>query len=430
MLEKLLKKAINKHKAKKYNDAENLYKKILRTDKHHLDANYMLGTLYAERNNTGAALKYLETAESINPSSPFIQNNIGNIFRLTQQFDKAINYYKRALELMPNMAEACNNLAISLKHTGNHTQAIEYYRRAIDINNRFADAWHNLGNLYWDLDELEQAKPCYINVLELEPEHVRAHDKLGTYYIKTGSPEKALHHFEKCMELMETDEFGIQIKLAYLNKAPIPEHVPSSLIIETYERKARNWDDDIKRTGMEFLGPEHIKDAFYSVFKQENNLHILDIGCGSGLCGEYLSKHAKRLVGVDLSQPMLDMAKNKQTYDELVNNDILAYLQDGSQGLYDVITGSGIVIFFSKLGPLLRSAKDCLKKNGKFIFTIYKSKDDDIEVRDNFHFAHSEKYIHSTARECGLVVNSISDINHENENGHRQAGLLVILENK
>ena len=39
------------------------------------------------------------------------------------------------------------------------------------------------------------------------------------------------------------------------------------------------------------------------------NLDVLDIGCGTGLCGPLVAPYARRLVGVDLSGRMLAQAE-------------------------------------------------------------------------------------------------------------------------
>ena len=64
--------------------------------------------------------------------------------------------------------------------------------------------------------------------------------------------------------------------------------------------------------------------------------NILDVGCGTGLCGALLSPYARRLVGVDLSDRMLDQARERNIYDELVKGELTAYL-DGCRDAYDVI---------------------------------------------------------------------------------------------
>ncbi|WP_371440254.1 methyltransferase domain-containing protein [Candidatus Coxiella mudrowiae] len=45
---------------------------------------------------------------------------------------------------------------------------------------------------------------------------------------------------------------------------------------------------------------------------------MLNFGCGTGLCGEYFKPLAKELIGVDLSEKILLIAKNKNIYNILL----------------------------------------------------------------------------------------------------------------
>ena len=58
------------------------------------------------------------------------------------------------------------------------------------------------------------------------------------------------------------------------------------------------------------------------------SLDVLDAGCGTGLCGPLIAPYARRLVGVDLSERMLDQARARNVYDELVRRELTAYLRE------------------------------------------------------------------------------------------------------
>ena len=69
-----------------------------------------------------------------------------------------------------------------------------------------------------------------------------------------------------------------------------------------------------------------------------------------------------------------------------------------------------------------------LNSAGYFIFTLYKSSDADIEIRDNMHFAHSEKYIRELADQSGFNVVSIEPVVHEYDHDQPQPGFIVVLQ--
>ena len=55
-----------------------------------------------------------------------------------------------------------------------------------------------------------------------------------------------------------------------------------------------------------------------SGLEPSKQLDVLDAGCGTGLCGPLLAPYARRLIGVDLSEGMLALAKEKHVYDALI----------------------------------------------------------------------------------------------------------------
>jgi predicted TPR repeat methyltransferase len=178
---------------------------------------------------------------------------------------------------------------------------------------------------------------------------------------------------------------------------------------------------------MEFLGPQHINTALERILFGASGLCVLDLGCGTGLCGACLKPRAKHLVGVDLSQPMLDSAHDKNVYDELMEQEAVRFLQSRI-AVFDLIVGSGVVIFFSDLRPVFSAVHAALRDQGYFVFTLYKSDIEEIVIRDNIHFAHSEKYVKSCASAVGLKIVEIEYVVHEFDSGRPQPGFVVILQ--
>ena len=60
---------------------------------------------------------------------------------------------------------------------------------------------------------------------------------------------------------------------------------------------------------------------------QMNPKMVLDIGCGSGLSGEQLTKHGHMWVGADISTSMLDVACEREVEGDLLESDMGQGLQ-------------------------------------------------------------------------------------------------------
>jgi len=428
-LQALFSKAVKKHTSKKYPEATLIYRKILKDSPSHVDANCMLGTLFAEIGETDSALKFLLNADKLKGDAYLTKNNLGNVYKMIGEYEKAGGYYQQAIHLAPDNIQAYNNLAIIFKRQSQLGPAIELYQKALSLNPQFLEAHYNLGKLYSDKDDSANAFACFQRVVDINPQYAPVHNLLGDYYRAQQQHEKANAHYHRCLDLLETDLYGVQLKLAHFEKGELPSRSPDNLIVESYESKASNWDQDVNRATMEFLGPQIIKselDRLYPEANRPTGLNIVDLGCGTGLCGEYLKPLATSLDGVDLSPHMLKIATEKKLYNTLHCKEILNFLQENASR-YDLITASGVIIFFGQLEKLHQLIFSQLNKNGIFIYTAYVSRASDITIRSNLHFSHSEKYLRECADQTSLKIEFLQEIIHEYDYGEAQKGFLVTL---
>ena len=425
-LDKLFKKATSKHNAKNYVAAENFYKKILKISASHVDANYMLGSLYAEQNRLSKALLHTQKAQQFAPTSPYIHNNLGNIYRLSGDFENAEKHYLAALSIKTDLIEAYNNLAILYRRQQKISNAIELYLQALAINPDFVAARYNLGKTYLIINEFAQAKACFDKILAHTPNHALSHNELGNCYMRTHESEQAIGHFNSYLALVKNDECGVKMKLAYLNSGEMPARLAPEIVTQTYEQKATTWDQDIKRPNMEFLGPQIIAATVEKTRQKFPHQAILDLGCGTGICGELLKPYIASIVGIDLSPHMLKIAQQKSIYTQLVCMDIESYLSSSTEQ-FDLIVGSGILIFFADLHKIIDAVAQRLSTDGIFIFTLYKSDNGNISIRNNIHFAHSISHIEDCAKQAGLNVELTNEVIHEFDFGQPQWGYAVVL---
>jgi predicted TPR repeat methyltransferase len=425
--QKYFKKGLGKQKERDFASAESFYKRALRYDPMHLDANYLLGTIYAERGDLDNALKFLRLAAEINPRSHMIQNNLGNIYQLLKQFDKAIACYQRALNVEPNMPEVQNNLGNIYKNRDQFVDAEECYRRALLLRPDFVEVYCNLGGVLRSLKRFEEASGNYRKALELNPKLKPAYEGLGICHVELGERNQAIECFNRYLELDSGDNSEVKLRLARLNAGEIPKRYPAAVMLSTYEKKAQNWDADIQKTGVEFLGPRHVREMLEELkLPQWQQLEVLDIGCGTGICGEYLRGFAKHLVGVDLSPHMLAQAQKKNYYDKLECADVVDYMQDCKR-TFDLIVASGVLILFGDLLPVFQAAAHLLKPGGVFVFTLYRSESEAVMVRYNLHFAHSESYVQEIAQQANLQLVLLEQEVHEYDLGEPQPGWVAAL---
>ena len=176
--------AIEKINQKKFEEAINIYEKILESTPNHLDSNLNLGTVYFQTGNLEKASEFWNKAININPNIPEIHNNIATIYINRKDYAEAINYAKKAIEINPNFYLAHNNLGISYKGLKKLIDAKSCFIKTLELNPKYNIAHYNLGIIYYELNEIEKSELSYLKSIELNPNYIFAYINLLNLYEK------------------------------------------------------------------------------------------------------------------------------------------------------------------------------------------------------------------------------------------------------
>ena len=111
--------------------------------------------------------------------------------------------------------------------------------------------------------------------------------------------------------------------------------------------------------------PERLK-----MLPDVKGLKILDLGCGSGEeCVEYIKMGAKAVVGVDISEKMLEVAKEKNS-DPAITYLCMPMEDIGSiEGEFDLAVSSLALHYIEDFKGVVKNVGRLLKKGGEFIFS-------------------------------------------------------------
>ncbi|MAH84567.1 MAG: hypothetical protein CBB68_09580 [Rhodospirillaceae bacterium TMED8] len=95
----------------------------------------------------------------------------------------------------------------------------------------------------------------------------------------------------------------------------------------------------------------------------------LDLGCGTGLLGERQRDCTKNLVGLDINSAVLEVARRKNIYDELVEEPMIDYLVR-SEPAFDAITGCMAFDWHPDLMRVISLSWQRLNLGGKMMFAF------------------------------------------------------------
>ncbi|BAL23126.1 hypothetical protein AZKH_0787 [Azoarcus sp. KH32C] len=167
--DKLMQQAEQARNRGNHEQARLCYQKVLAKEPRHLDARYLLGSMLAEQRRLAEARPHIEEAARLAPNSPYVHNNLGNLYTLSGQNELAERAYARALQLQPQMVEALTNLHKLLDTRGALAESIAAAQRALVADPGMLEAHVMLGNACRDSGHIEQAVEHYSRVLEIQP---------------------------------------------------------------------------------------------------------------------------------------------------------------------------------------------------------------------------------------------------------------------
>jgi predicted TPR repeat methyltransferase len=405
-----------------HGEAQDCFQQALRLKPDFADALHNLGFLHAARAEWDQAVALYQRALQLQPSYPEALNNLATAHYQRGQLDEAVRCFQQALGLRPNYLEALNNLGNTRLAQNQLQEAADCYRQVLRFRPDHAPALGNLGVACMRMQQWEEALHCWQRTLVFNPNHAPTHRNMGQVFYALGRFDDALAHFQRALALGADDPEARLLVDAILGK-PL-DRVPADYVAGMYDGSASTWDRDIV-AARGYRSPELLKEALGPV-PPARSLDILDLGCGTGLCGLEFRSWARALVGVDLSAQMVAQARQRGIYDELVQADAVKALQERA-GRFDLILASDMLLYLGDLEPLFQAVHHALRPGGRFAFTVDVAEGADYRLQPFVHFAHSGDYLRRLAAKTPLHEDRVNAVDFPRSGGQSAPGLVVVL---
>jgi predicted TPR repeat methyltransferase len=153
----------------------------------------------------------------------------------------------------------------------------------------------------------------------------------------------------------------------------------------------------------------------------------LDLGCGTGLCGQRLRPICQRLTGVDLSANMVAQARARGVYDVVAQADLLGYLA-APHDPCDLVIAADVMIYVGALDAVFAAVRNALVPGGVFAFTVeLASGPEPLTLRSSLRYAHSRAGIEALVRQNHLEFLGLAQHPIREDQGVPIEGLFVWL---
>ncbi len=380
-----------------WDKAEPLYREAIRMEPRLPLAHYNLGVLLQQKRDFPAARRAFEAALVHQPRFPEALNNLANTLTELRDLPGAEACYRQAIAFHPSFSYAHHGLGLLLVKQNRHTEGLSSLRATVHHNPDFLDGWLDLAECQALSGDLDAAKLSVEAVIERDPQHAAARFRRAAYA-------------------------GEQ-----------PESMPTQFVERLYAGMAATFDEHlVERLGYQI--PSELASALKPWLDQFTALHqqkprVVDLGCGTGLFGVQIRAAAAHLVGVDLSQAMLDKARARGVYDDLVVSDLGAFLHSNTD-IIDLISATDVLIYIGNLSPLFTAAAARLAVGGMFAFSIEAPDDlnEGLRLQAIGRYAHSVQYIEKQATANGFRISARDATVIRTESSLPVKGFLFLLE--
>ena len=389
------------HLKGKLAEAEGVYQRLIDIDEGNARAYHLLGRVLHERGDAAAAIAHLTSAASKSPRDIRILQDLGLLYKDIQDWDQAASCFARVLDLDAEHIPAINNLGIALKRIGRLEEAAEMFRRAVALQEDDAAAHCNLGNTLRELGQLQAAEQAYRRALQLNPSMLDVYSSLAAVLRRMNRSADAQEVFRAWLKQEPENPIALHM-VAAGESGDIPARANEAYVREVFDEFANTFDAHLTR--LEYQGPNLIAAALTEHFPStQQGLTVLDAGCGTGLCAEVLQPYSRELIGVDLSEKMVEKARELNCYDQLAVEDLAAFLSR-QVAAYDLVCCADTFGYFGDLRGVLQSVSSALRPKGVLICTF--EIDDALNEELGYTLLQTGRYRHS--REYLLKVLSES----------------------
>ena len=192
----LLNKALKLHLKGKIEQAETVYKKIIKFDENHIIAINNLASILNSKKNYEQALTFLSKVLKIKPNFIDALNNMAVSLRGLNDHDKALDFCEKALKINPNFVDALNNKANCLKSLDLLDEAIFYYEKTIKLKPNSIEAIYNKSICLYLQNRFDEALLGYKNAIKLKPDFIEANYNLSLLQLLKGNYEEGWKNYE------------------------------------------------------------------------------------------------------------------------------------------------------------------------------------------------------------------------------------------
>jgi predicted TPR repeat methyltransferase len=399
----------------------------IRLDPNNAEAYNNLASIYYKQGSIALAIPLYERSIRRYPGSWEAHYNLGNCYIKKDMVLQAIEQYQAVLELQPQHINTKLNLAMALVSINDYATALPLLVETAALEPQNGELQGHLATAYLELGKSEQALQQYQIALELYPNRAEWHHNLAVLYLRAQQLEAAKRHFIRSIDLDPNNSIAKHM-LEALNATPATNAPPQEYVASLFDQYAGYYNKHVT-TALQYKVPQLLRNAMSKFITATSpQRYVLDLGCGTGLCGIYFRDLARVLIGIDLSLSMLAQAKTLSGYDGLCCGNILETIPGLNQQCFDLIIAADVFVYIGDLDLIFTMINSALQQNGQLAFTIEEQNiNNTFTLQNTGRYSHSIQYINDLAAKHGFIIETNESIVPRLQNESPIDGRLYIM---
>ena len=185
----------------KFEDAERLFKTVLRVEPKHFGALNLIGVVLMQCGRFAEAENYFGRALQQNPRSDATLYNYGIVLKALKRPIEALEQFDKALQINSSNAETWNNRGTALNDLERYEEALGAFDKALALNPRYAEALCNKGRSLAALGRCEAAVAAFEGALAINNSVAEAWLGRGSMLFERAQHKQALESFDRAVAL-------------------------------------------------------------------------------------------------------------------------------------------------------------------------------------------------------------------------------------
>ena len=243
---------------------------------------------------------------------------------------------------------------------------------------------------------------------------------------KSGEIDAAAEAYRALLAADPSDRGGAAVRLAAMGRGAAPTRASEAYVATLFDQHAESFED-ILVDSLGYAVPLQLREMLPA---GRRFAHALDLGCGTGLVGAAIRDRVDAITGVDISEKMVEVAFDKETYDELYVGDAAEFAAEFEpETPFDLVIAADVLPYLGDVAPLFAGAASQLAPGGVFAFSTELCDPQDApegwRVGPHQRFHHSEAYIRAALSAAGFGEPDAQVVNIRDEQGAASPGHLM-----